>query len=52
MLKSGLWISLLHLAGIERSLIESYGMIMGYVYSTVDDFAVYLFAFVLTHVIL
>lgn len=52
MLKSGLWISLLHLAGIERNLIESYGLIMGYVYSTLDDFAVYLFAFVLTHVIL
>lgn len=50
-LKSGVWISILRLLGIDQSLIEYYGRIMGFVYLMLDDFAVYMFAFIVVHIL-
>ena len=45
----GMWLTVLQLSGIRRDIIDSVKQTMGIVASVADDFAVYFFAFVVTH---
>lgn len=51
-IQGGLWLSALVLSGVNPKIIQSYKTVMGIVSAMADDFTVFFFAFVVTHLLI
>ena len=47
----GMWLSALLLCGVNPNIVNSYKTLMGVITNVTEDFALYFFGFVVTHLI-